>query len=266
MPRPALELPESDDPNAIAEFLDQLPRFERIWCSERSRLDGRSFAARSFPHVQELSYLGCASLVEANAFFAALPALRMVSFWTSAAHDEIDASALTALASSACWQKLDSLELTVAYRGIPFESLDGWEACWTGKSMAVAELSLSGLSLKSIAAIWKAEFPNLVRLKVGPALTDALLDQLLEQANLPHLEVLDVRFNGITGEGLQRFGARARERFPKLHKLGIEFYTGEKEEDYDWNGAVVQSFDVQYSPEAITEMYLKGTGIEVVQL
>lgn len=266
MPKPALELPTSDDPNAIAEFLAQLPRFEKIWCCERSRLDGRSFAACSFPHVQELSYLGCASLVEAKAFFAALPGLRTVSFWTSAANEKIDAPALAALASSACWQKLESLELSVAYRGVPFESLEGWESCWTGQLMSLSELSLRSLSLEAIQSIWQAEFPNLVRLRVNPALSETLLDQLFQCAQLPQLEQLDIRFNLISGEALKRFGERARERFPKLREIGIEFYTGEKEEDYDWNGAVVQSFDVQYSPEAITEMYLKGTGIEVVRL
>lgn len=265
-PIPALRLPRSDDSGEISAFLEQAPNALEMWSNENCRLDGRMLSGRVFPNITKFSYLGCKTVADAEAFFNALPALRTVSFWTSPANEGIDAPALAALANSSCWTELDSLELHVSYRGVAFERLEGWEACWAGRKMALTALSLSGLSLEGIQSIWQAEFPKLVRLRANPALAEALLDQLLQFANLPQLELLDIRFNLISGEALKRFGARARERFPKLREIGIEFYTGEKDEDYDWNGGVVQSFDVQYRPEEITEMYLKGTGIEVVKL
>lgn len=266
MIKPDLELPDCNDSSAVETFLAQAPQYDKLWCSKRSQLDGSIFVGRSFPNVRELSYLGCKSVVNADDFFSALPALTIASFWTLPANEECDATALAALSAATCWQSLQSLELHVSYRGAAFESLKCWGTCWNGKTMSLKELSLSGLSLEAIRSIWRAEFPSLMKLKSSPALTDALLLQLLESASLPQLEQLDIRFNGITGKGLQQFGQQAKERFPKLREIGIEFFTGEKEEDYDWNGAVVQSFDVQYSPEEITEMYLKDTGIVAKRL
>lgn len=266
MSTPALSLPEANDAAAIADFFAQAPNFRKIWCNEKSRVDGRVFAGKSFPNIIEFSFLGCREFANADELVDAFPELQSLTFWTTSGADEWNALALAAFANASSWTKLRSLELNVSYRGVPFETLEGWASHWAAKTISLTDLHLSGLTLEAIQSIWQADFPNLVRLRISPALGDGLLDQLLERARLPELESLDVRFNCITGEGLQRFGGRARERFGKLRQIGVEFFTGEKDEDCDWNGGVVQSFDVQYSPEEITERYLKGTGIVVVKL
>jgi hypothetical protein len=69
----------------------------------------------------------------------------------------------------------------------------------------------------------------------------------------------------ISGEGLKAFAQSARQHLPSLREVGVEMYTGERVDYNDWNGALVGGYDVQYSPEELERLYLKGTGLTVMR-
>lgn len=83
----------------------------------------------------------------------------------------------------------------------------------------------------------------------------------LEDARLPLLELLDLRGNSLSPQGLRDFAHS--HGFRSLRRIGIQL-NGERMEDYcDWNGAVVGSGPIALTAAEIEASWLAGTGLRV---
>lgn len=257
-------IPDDSEPSQHRQTLAQLaPDLQDLWTGESSAVVDSLFEGLQFPRLTKFSYYGCAKLVGVEKILAQLTQLAKLKVWTSAQTVEQDAEFFTALIQVPWWNQITHLELWFAYRALQPEQISRWADLWIGQQLSLDHLNFHGATQDSVALLLQASFPHLTYLRLSPALTDAVLPLILE-AELPALEILDLRFNFISGEALQHFAQSAQERLPRLRQVGVEMYTGERVEYYDWNGAVVDGYDVTLSAEEITDRYLKGTKLSVM--
>ncbi|HXU28977.1 MAG TPA: hypothetical protein VN851_00230 [Thermoanaerobaculia bacterium] len=240
------------------------PHLRALSTDGSSVLSDALFDGLEFPELTKLDLLPSCRLEGAAKIFEKFVHLKQLSFWAST--QEQCETAFPLLAAAPFWDHLTHLEilLLLSASDLDLNPIGGWTELWLGRELSIEMMKLSGLEFPAVETLLKAHYPRLRYLSLAAALPEALLPAIAS-ADMPALEILDVRFNMISGEGLKTFAQTAREHLPNLREVGVEMYTGERVDYNDWNGALVGGYDVQYTPEELERLYLDGTGISVMR-
>lgn len=249
---------------ATAETRRKLERLApelRSLCAEKgSVLSEALFAGLECPRLEKLTLLPGCRFDHAQETLASFTRLESLRLWTST-HEE-SMAAVDLLAEMPWSTRLVQLDLWFFSPFSGLEASSSWTEQWAEREFALEWLRISGAGLEAVGTVLRGHFPRLRYLEVSSALPDELLPRILN-SRLPCLETLDLRFNSMSGEALQVFANQARERLPELREVGIEMYTGDRVEHHDWNGAIVERYELMVSNEEIERKYLQGTGLKV---
>lgn len=246
------------------ELERRAPHLRALFTDEGSVLSPALFDGLEFPELTNLDLLPSCRLEEAGKVFEKFTHLRKLSFWASTPAQ--CKTGFPLLAAAPFWDRLTHLDMMFLRKAADsgLHQTEGWADLWADRTLSLEMMKISVLKFPAVETLLKARYPRLRYLNLAAALPEALLPAIAN-ADLPALEILDVRFNMISGDGLKTFAQTARQHLPNLREVGVELFTGERVDFNDWNGALVGGYDVQYSPEELERMYLEGTGISVMR-
>jgi hypothetical protein len=260
---PSVTIPSESDDASMQRFLQKSQSAAKVICDSNSAAHGRWFTDVSIPSIQHLNFTGCKSFEQGEKIFSAMPSLIGLSYFPVSMAFLQSVPIIQCLDRCGRWAKLEFLYVHQRPVCSPFDKSLDWPALWKGRNLNFVEMNLHFQSTIDTKMVMQANFPRLERLKISSCLGDQLLDWILA-SHLPSLQYLDLRFNDVSSTALTNFARVVTARCSNLTEISIDFYDGEKTEYYDWNGAVVQSFDGALSDDHTTQSYLAGTGLRAV--
>lgn len=227
-------------------------------------------------HIQSASFLGCGALeafdlpnltelLISNIYYLDTPAgwsflhrleslESLVSGMTTASDSMIDG-----LAEAPWWSQLTNLDLCF----LKLDETKTWSKLWSDRKMAVELLCLRYLTTQQACDVLLAELKSLKYLILGITKGAPFLDRLA-LADLPHLEDLELRHAGITQEKVLEFIEGTYPNLPKLTRIGKTFYSDEKYDVCDWNGAVVDWSYREFLESETQEKFFKDTKYSIL--
>ena len=163
-------------------------------------------------------------------FLHRLKSLKTFVAGTTYANDAI----LAGLADAPWWVNLTQLEL----RFLDLGKTTKWNKLWDKRKMSLEILCLHFLSSEQACQILNAELKNLRYFIPGVENGSSFL-QRLNESDLPSLEDLELRHADIPDDEVRSFINEEHPNLPNLARIGKDFFSDQRIDYCDWNGAVV---------------------------
>ncbi len=261
---PSVTIPADSDEKSMQRFLQDAQSASKVICDTESAARGHWFTRVSMPSIQHFSYTGCRHFEQGEKVFAAMPNLIGLSYFPVRKTFPQNAKIIQGLDRSGLWERLEFLYVRQLPISSPFAESIRWPDLWKGRNLNFVEMNLSFGNPRDALVVLQANLPRLERLSISPCLGEEVLETILS-SKLPSLQYLDLRFNSISPTALTCFAKAMTLRGSPLKEVSIDLYDNERIEHYDWNGAVVESFNSPLFGDDITRLYLTGTGLKAVQ-
>jgi len=229
----------------------------RLHVQSFSFLRGKGLTGLELPNLTELLLedLHCFETDADWSFLHALKALKTLVTGRTTASDSI----LTGLSQTPFWNNLGHLELK--FHGI--DKTKYWPSLWNNRNLSLELLCIHYLDSDQACGILNAELNSLKYLIPGITRGAPFLDQL-KSACLPSLEDLELRHADVSTDEILNFINAEHPNLPNLKRVGGNFFSDQRYDICDWNGAVVDWSYEQLSNTEVQHQFFDKTKYSIL--
>lgn len=247
----------TSDEDIRKEIEKNAKSIRRLHIQSGSFLNSKQLERFELPNLEELlldtvHYLDTPS---GWSFLHSLTSLKSMISGTTIAKDSL----LTGLAEAPWWSQVTSLDLSF----LKLEETKTWSKLWTDRKLAVQVLCLRYMTTDQACEVLLAELKSLTYFIPGVTKGASFLDRLA-LADLPRLEDLELRHADVSQDKVIEFIQGTHSNLSRLARIGKTFYSDERYDVCDWNGAVVDWSYREYTESEAQEKFFKHTKYSIL--